>query len=322
MQNRKIFAVVLAAALVIPFFLSSGCVKSRYQFIKEENEKDPTHLNNVPAVSMTAMNGTWHNPAIKKDCLFYGGREIYFWQITSQDPVFPSVLVRDIKRVAPGRYRGVPANPKHRKEITHITYSLIGRDKLLTRWHYASGKKEDCVYDKVKLCGEKRYENEYQAFLKESERLKESDQKAEQPLVTGSEDKNSKKIEKPSVVIYKIHTEPDQITSGSKFDLIVEYGVTDPAIKVNRIPMTLSLEILKKKKGNQGASKTESGHLNPSQTEKIHAFKPMEIWCPNGEKASRIIHLSASKDKGEYFMVAVIKYKQFIQESTFCFSIH
>ncbi len=312
MRVKEVVKAVKIVVLITPFFFMTGCFKTQSQVMNETLRKQPTHILNVPSKQPTAIDGVWHNPAIGKQCSMMSGREIVVWKITPQAPPFPSVLVRDIERVAPGRYRGVAADPGQ-KGIT-VTYSIIGKGSLLSRWHFPSGEKKDCVYDKVKLTSEQWFLREYEAFLKESRGGGAASQEGRTHAVRRSGESVTGQTrsvsEKPSFVLYKMYTKPGRVTAGTKFDLIIEYAVTDPAVQSNRISATVNLEILKTKNAIQTANLKNPGPPVSSRTDKIHSFKPVDIDAPNGKKTKRIFHLSAAKEKGSYYLVAILKYKK------------
>ena len=154
--------------LVLSLLLMAGCGKSVYQQLDESNRKHPTHLLNVPPKAITAIDGTWFDPRIGTQYSLLAGRLYYVIRIPGVSP-WPSVLVRDIEQVAPGRYRGILALTRPKWKGSIVTFSIIGKDKLFSRLHYPSGKKQDVVYDRVKLTNEQWFLREYEAFLKESQ---------------------------------------------------------------------------------------------------------------------------------------------------------
>ena len=315
MRLKSLLNAGWVVVLVFSLLLIAGCGKSVYQQLDETFKKNPTHIQNVPPSGSIAIDGVWFNPSVGQQQSIISGREITFIRLSSRYPIVPSVLVRDIKQVAPGRFRGKPM--VHTKTATHVTYSIIGESKLFTRWHYKTGKKLDVVYDKVNLSNEKWFLSEYEAFLKESQTGGTGSQAGPTQTSRPSGDRAGQTKEvsaQTPIVVYKMYTEPARITPGTKFDLIIEYEVTDPAVQASRIPVTFTLEILKTKNTIQASNLKEPAFPTPDNTDKVHTFKPANIDCPNGKKTSRIVHLSATKDKGSYYIVAYLKYKDWTKK--------
>ena len=317
MRLKGIVNAGWVVVLVLPLLLMAGCGMSAYEALDKKFKKMPTHIQNVPPSGSIAIDGVWFNPSVGQQQSIISGREITFIRLTSRDPILPSVLVRDIKQVAPGRFRGKPM--VHTAKATHVTYSIIGESKLFTRWHYKTGRKLDVVYDKVKLSNEKWFLSEYEAFLKESQTGGTGSDSQADPTQTarppGNSSGQTKEVSaRTPIVFYKMYTKPGRIAPGTKFDLIIEYEVTDPAVQANRLPVTFTLEILKTKNTFQASSLKEPAFPTPDNTDKVHTFKPANINCPNGKKTSRIVHLSATKDKGSYYIVAYLKYKDWTKK--------
>jgi len=316
MRIKTIVNTGWIVVLVLSLLLMAGCGKSVYQKLDESNRKDPTHILNVPPKAITAIDGTWFDPRIGTQYSLLAGRLYYVIRIPGVSP-WPSVLVRDIEQVAPGRYRGVLALTQPRWKGSIVTLSIIGKDKLFSRLHYPSGKKQDVVYDKVKLKNEQWFLREYEAFIKESQAGGTGSQAGPTQTARPSGDSAGQTKEvstRTPIVVYKMYTKPGRITPGTKFDLIIEYAVTDPSVQANRIPVTFTLEILKTKNTFQASNLKEPPFPTPDNTDKVHTFKPVNIDCPNGKKTSRIVHLSATKDKGSYYLVAYLKYKDWTKK--------
>jgi len=317
MRIKSIMNAGWVVILVLSLLLMAGCGKSAYQTLNESYRKMPNHILNVPPKAITAIDGTWFDPQVATQYSLWRGRLYYVIRLSSQDPPFPAVLVRDIEQVAPGRYRGILALTQPKWKGSIVTFSIIGKDKLFSRLHYPSGKKQDVVYDKVKLKNEQWFLREYEAFLKESQ-AGDTGSHASGTQTTrpsgGSAGQTKEVSAQTPIVVYKMYTKPGRITPGTKFDLIIEYAVTDPAVRASRIPVTFNLEILKTKNTIQASNLKKPAFPTPDNTDKVHTFKPANIDCPNGKKTSRIVHLSAAKDKGSYYMVAYLKYKSWTRK--------
>ena len=317
MRLKNLLNVTRMVGLILPLLFMTGCTKSTYQIVEECNKKQPSYLMNVPAKDPTAIDGTWFNPKVGKKYSLTGGRMWTVWRFTNQMPPFPSVLVRDIERVAPGRYRGILIPTKPQWKGTVVTYSIIGKDKLLSRWHYPSGKIQNLVYDRVKLANAQWFLKEYEAFLKESQTGAVGSQTGgtqTRHLPEDSAGQTKDVSPRTPIVAYKMYTKPGRISPGTRFDLIIEYAVTDPAVQTKRIPVTFILEILKSKNTAPASNLKKPVFPTPDNTDKVHSFKAVTIDCPNGKRTSRIVHLSATKDKGTYYMVVYLKYEHWTKK--------
>ncbi|THB77242.1 MAG: hypothetical protein D3926_15960 [Desulfobacteraceae bacterium] len=274
----------------------TGCVgTSYYDSLDNEYKKDPTHIQNVPASGPTAIDGVWYNPTAGLKVSIIQGREVNSIQLSSSTPVFPSVSVRDIKMVAPGRYRGLPVFRPDK--YSHVSYSILGENKMLARWHDKTGEKMDMVYDRVKLSYPTRYLNEYRAFLKESE------------------------VEKSGIVIHKVYTNPKKIIPGIGFELVIDYTVTDSDSKSSSLPIGFNLDILQSKVSVQVSSGSSPPAPTMENSRKVHSFEPLEINCTNGKKSSKSIQLRAAKQKGSYYLLGRLNYKNYTKEFYIYFSI-
>jgi hypothetical protein len=264
-------------------------------YLEKHFKNHPSNLRNVPPSESTAIDGVWFNPAVGKRFSFIQGREVDLFKLTPSSPVIPWVLVKDIKQVAPGRYRGVPMADNN--NFSHVTYSILDENKMVSRWHYKSGEKKDVVYDRVKLTYQQRYLNEYKAFKEES------------------------KIDKSGIVIHKVFTNPEKITPGIGFELVIDYTVTDSDSKSSSLPVEFNLDILQ----STVAVQVSQGNSPPAPTiensRKVHSFKPLEINCTNGKKNSKKIQLRAAKQKGSYYLLGRLNYKNYTKEFYIFFSI-
>ena len=94
----------------------------------------------------------------------------------------------------------------------------------------------------------------------------------------------------PSIVIHNVAVNPKSVTAGSRFDLVVDYSVSDPSNQSDRIPVKFSFSILRSERV-------------------VFAPEPVELQALNGGKMSRIVTLTANKEQGIYELKAVLKYK-------------
>ena len=323
-ENLFVKAIRLSVLLVTLCFVS-GCslFMSYYQMVDKEFKKSPRHVVNVPPKTPLPIDGIWSNPYDGQNYFMDRGRIHLIDRGTRELPGFPMVVVKDIERVAPGRYRGTSMlNPGWR-----VTYSVVAKDKLLERTFKKDGYM-DVVYDMGWFPEHRKAEflKEYQAFLRESQTGGSGSEAVPTQTASPSGDRASGQTKgvsaRPSIVVYKMYTKPEQIIPGTRFDLIIEYAVTDPAVQSDRIPVTFNLEILKTKNTFQSSNLKEPAYPTSSRTHRIHTFKPANIDCPNGKKTSRTVHLSATKDKGSYYMVAHLKYKDLTKKVAMHFTIN
>ncbi len=279
-SERKI-EICIPCFLIGVFFIlcMTGCMLNSQQVILREYKKDPRHISNVPPQEALPIDGVWVNPYEGEKYMMDRGRLYLLGQGTPQAPAFQIVTVKDIKRVGAGKYKGVGivwgGAP--------VTFSIVSEDKLLQRTFRKEGP-FDIVFDKffIPVPRQAAFLSEYNAFLRESQG------KQLEPIKTSAS----------GIKIYNVKTMPVTMAPGAKFDLIIEYMVTELSVKESQIPVTFGMKILKQKKI-------------------VHTFEPSNVLCPNGEKTSRSIHLNATKTKGEYSFVVSMKYKnQSAEKST------
>ena len=154
---------VLLLLLIVPVLLVlSGCFKSYNEMVLDAYEKEPNYYKSVKPQERLAIDGVWKNPFIGYNFHMDRGRFIMLDETSSTGPGFHTVTVRDIKRVASGRYRGTDF-----KTGKKVTYSIVTENKLLER-SIINGMRIDGVYDKVFVKDEKWFMNEYQSFLEET----------------------------------------------------------------------------------------------------------------------------------------------------------
>jgi hypothetical protein len=101
----------------------------------------------------------------------------------------------------------------------------------------------------------------------------------------------------PSVVIHNVAVNPASVPTGSRFDLVVDYSVSDPLNQNDRIPVKFSFRILRSEKV-------------------VFAQMPVELQALNGAKMSRILTLTANEEQGIYEIEAVLKYKDKMKSDT------
>lgn len=311
MNIRRIHNFTCLYFFAFSVIFLNGCGMNYYEALDKEYKKFPNHLDNVPPSDFTALDGVWFNPSVGKQVSIIAGREIDFIRITPQDPMYPAVLVKEIKLVAPGRYRGVPMVMANK--FTHVTYSIISENKLLTRWHNKTGEKQDVVYDKVKLTFEQRYLNEYNEFLKETQGTPQTAQaqKTAEQISQPNEELDSSNIQitkgglVSKVLIHKIYTEPSQITPGIKFKFFVDYTVSDTSVNTTDLPVVFNLEILKSNTPSQVSVKSIADN-----TILVHAFEPVTMNCNNGKRSIKAVHLTAANEKGSYYLAARLTYNE------------
>lgn len=159
-RNKDIWRKMVSFLLLLfpGFLFLSGC--SSYQEMVIDAYKDnPSYYKNVKPQKPLAIDGLWKNPYNGYNYRMDRGRFFLLDQTSSTLPGFHMVTVRDIQRVASGRYRGTDF-----KKIKKATFSIVTEKRLLER-HFIDGKPIDCVYDKVSVQDEEWFMNEYRTFL-------------------------------------------------------------------------------------------------------------------------------------------------------------
>jgi Flp pilus assembly protein TadD len=101
----------------------------------------------------------------------------------------------------------------------------------------------------------------------------------------------------PLVQIRKVEIRPGAVPPGGRFDLVVEYFVSDSSLKQSQVPVQFSFSIL------QGEKTLYGPH-------------PVEIMSSNSQNTIRTEPLNASNRKGTYLLKVSVTYKKVAAEKS------
>ena len=267
---------VLIIAFIIPFIGLTSC---EYQTARKMLREDPLHMDNIPEKPACPIDGLWKDAyhgykwGIEKGRMYTADKIM----INGHDMSWPMVTLRDIVRVAPGKYRGnwVQSGSTWKP----CTLSVVSKDELVSK----SEGKTIGLYRKIRLDNEQWFLSDFNLALRQAA-LKKKQAVAESQNYSHPE---KKRTEKPSVKIHRITINPSTIKPGSKFDLHFEYTVNDPSENDVLIHAQFSYIILDGKRA-------------------LFISKPSVIKNENGQRIEKTVHLVGSKKKGVYDMGDVL----------------
>ena len=206
---------------------------------------------------------------------------------------WPMVSVKEIVRVAPGKYRGLMM--EHGKGWKPCTFSVISKKELVQK----SEGKIVGLYQKIRCDDEQWFLRDFDDMIRQAQtaevsvaQIQPSDIQAQRnPEATQTASLSEHFVaKKSSITIYNMSICPAAITPGSKFDLQFEYMINDPSLSNDLVLAQFSYCIL--------------------ENEKIIArSKPTVIECEGGQKIEEIIHLVGSTHKGVYTIQITLQYK-------------
>jgi Flp pilus assembly protein TadD len=101
----------------------------------------------------------------------------------------------------------------------------------------------------------------------------------------------------PLIQIRKVEIRPKAVPPGGRFDLVVEYFVSDSSLKQEQLPVQFSFSILQGEKTLYGST-------------------PLEIMSSNSQNTIRTEPLNASKSKGVYLLKVLLTYKKVAAEKS------
>jgi tetratricopeptide (TPR) repeat protein len=101
----------------------------------------------------------------------------------------------------------------------------------------------------------------------------------------------------PLIQIRKVEIKPSVVPPGGRFDLIVEYSVSDPSLKQEQLPVQFSFSILQGEKTLYGST-------------------PLEIMSSNSQNTIRTEPLNASNRRGTYLLKVSLTYKKVAAEKS------
>jgi len=174
MRTRSGKFVIPAIALF--FLLGLGCAPEVY-LAKKEFRKDPWHKANIPEKPACPIDGLWMDAYASKKVGIEKGR-LYMadkMMVSGHDMGWPMVIIRDIIRVGPGRYRGNRIGSGNK--LQPCTFSVVSKDTLVKKY---KGTPVTGIYKKIRLDNEKWFHEDYELVMKQT-----SASKANNPQLMG-----------------------------------------------------------------------------------------------------------------------------------------
>lgn len=101
----------------------------------------------------------------------------------------------------------------------------------------------------------------------------------------------------PPLTIQNVSIQPQPVSPGSAFDIIINFTARDPSIEENTIPILFSLSIFQDGKT-------------------LFTKNPVKIQALNGRPTRRIENMKASKRAGNYTIKITLEYKNLMKEFT------
>jgi hypothetical protein len=146
--------------------------------------------------------------------------------------------------------------------------------------------------------------NGYETTLK----LQIQEARKQYDLIAGNEERARQESLKayaalrPGIHVHQLEVKPKKVPAKSGFDLFVVFSVWDPSEKTNYVPVTFRYEILE---GERVLFNSKSVHIT----------------APNGERAPRVVHLSAADKSGTYKIRVQLKHRNKMADETAVFAI-
>ena len=102
---------------------------------------------------------------------------------------------------------------------------------------------------------------------------------------------------RPGIQIHSMEVKPDRMPLKASFDLVFEFSVTELSLKKEQIPVTFNYTILEGK-------------------QVLFTSKPKVLLTFNGKTTQRVVHLTATDQRGTYEIQVYLEYKNNNREMT------
>lgn len=279
-KNNKAYLLVI---LVLGAFLMNSCAPEVHM-ARSALKKDPKHKDNIPERPACPIDGLWKDSyygykfGIEKGRLFDRNPII----IHGKDMSWPMVSIKDIVRVAPGKYRGLTMaggggwNP--------CTLTVVQGNKLVQK---TKGRTTQ-VYEYISLHNPRWFTDDYRAMQAAA---------ASKPRESGisGHERVSGSSQKPSLKLQGVELRPQAIKPGDAFDMEFKYLVSDSGSGKKTLPVQYQYRILAGKKV-------------------LLKSEPSVIQSGNGLMMSKVINLQGSGKKGVYTIEVLIDYKDYVDK--------
>ena len=201
---KRLFSVWMPA-LTAMLYLINGCATTPADVM----HKDALHISQFPAGAAMPIDGIWKDPWGDKACIEKGRMFLI-------DFVYPMVVIADIQRIAPGKYKGVGTGSKMILG-EDFTLTIVAEDKILLKTETT-----DRVYYRIKL-------NDPAGYRYELDVLRGAGKQHQKTTVP--------------LKIHRLTTAPQWVKPGAKFDLITEFTALSHT-DTQQVPVTMQYQIL------------------------------------------------------------------------------
>ena len=290
MHNRRTWVKSGWIWILLVAMVMISCAPEVY-LAKNQLRKDPRHKANIPEKPACPIDGLWkdayygYKSGIEKGRLFTADTIM----VQGHDMSWPMVSVKEIVRVAPGKYRCLADSVKKWRPAT---ISVVSKNELVLK---REGKVHG-IYHKIRLNNEKWFLSDFNQMTRKATTSAPAGRPsvllAPTPSVAVQQESRVNSRSAPAKAAVEIHSltlTPATIAPGAKFDLRLAYQVADHHRANPRLPAWFSYSIWE---GETVLMKS----------------KPVVIQNENGHKMERVVHLSGSKKKGVYSVRALLKY--------------
>jgi hypothetical protein len=282
-KKRALLIKLLVAVILGSCVLLASCAPEIHM-AKSALLKDPRHKDNIPEMPACPIDGLW------KDS-FYGYKfGIEKGRLFDRNPIivqghnmgWPMVSVKDIVRVAPGKYRG-KSMAGSGGGWKPCTLTVVERNKLIQK----VGGKTIQVYEYLSLFNPKWFHDDFKAMQVAALRARSG----------SSSNKASELPAKPSLELQGVEIKPRAIKPGGLFDIEFKYIASDSSKGDKALPVKYQYKILVDKKV-------------------LLKSDPSVIRSGNGLLMTKVIKLEGSTKKGVYAIEVIIGYKDLVKNGT------
>jgi hypothetical protein len=283
-KEKRSYRAYLRFALVL-FALLTIAWSPEARIAKNILKKDPHHKDNIPEKPACPIDGLWKDSyygyryGIEKGRLFDMNRNI----VHGRDLSWPMVSIKDIVRVAPGKYRGLTMVGSNKWKPCTLT--VLEGNKIAQK----SKGKSIQIYEYIRLSSSKWFDDDYTAMQAGV---------AIAPINRAVPSERSPPIPKKRALELKsVGVHPRAIKPGDTFDFEFKYMASDSISKNGTLPVQYQCSIIEGKKV-------------------LLESNPSIIQSSSGLTMSKVIKLKGSNKKGVYTIKICISYKDLVENGS------
>jgi hypothetical protein len=283
-KEKRSYRVYLRFALVL-FALLTIAWSPEVRTAKNILKKDPHHKDNVPEKPACPIDGLWKDSyygyryGIEKGRLFDMNRNI----VHGRDLSWPMVSIKDIVRVAPGKYCGLTMVGSNKWKPCTLT--VLKGNKIAQK----SKGKAIQIYEYLRLSNPKWFHDDYKAMQAGVSTA---------PINRAARSvRNSSISKKRALELKSVGVHPRAIKPGDAFSLEFKYMVYDSMSKNGILPVQYQCSIIEGKK------------VLLKSTLSI-------IQSSSGLTMSKVIKFKGSNKKGVYTLNIRVRYKNLVDNGS------